>query len=44
MHRFVADLGLFQHLPITGRVAERRIRPAADHKVDALGLARRCYR
>src|SRR5215471_10075020 len=32
-------LRILQHLPIAARVAERRIRPAPDHEVDALGLA-----
>src|SRR5271166_3764877 len=29
--RAVAGLGVFQHLAITGRVAERCVWPAADH-------------
>ena len=36
--RPVAGLGVLQHLPVTGGVAERRVRAAADHEVDSLGL------
>src|SRR5262249_58312249 len=32
-------LGVLEHLPVTGRVAERRVGAAANHQVDALGLA-----
>src|SRR5271166_4462520 len=39
--RAVAGLGVFAHLLVTGRVAERRVRPAANHAVYALGLARK---
>ena len=35
----VASLGVLQHLPVTGGVAERGIGPAPDHQVDTLGLA-----
>src|SRR5271168_282589 len=38
--RAVAGLRVFQHLPVAGRVAERGIRPASDHQVDALWFAR----
>lgn len=37
--RAVAGLGIFQHLPVAGRVAERGIGPAPDHQMDALRLA-----
>jgi hypothetical protein len=30
---------VFEHLPVTGRIAERRVRSAADHQVDAFRLA-----
>src|SRR5262249_7801140 len=35
----VPGLGVLQHLPVAGRVAERRVGPAADDQVDALWLA-----
>src|SRR4029450_6654197 len=34
-----AGAGPLQHLPVAGRVAERRIGPAADHEVNPFGLA-----
>ena len=37
--RAVAGFGVFQHLAVTGRVAECGIGPASDHQVDALRLA-----
>jgi hypothetical protein len=37
--RAIAVPNVFQYLPVAGRVAERGIRPAADHQVNALGLA-----
>ena len=36
----VAGTGVLQHLLVARRVAERRVRPAADHQMNALGLAR----
>jgi hypothetical protein len=36
----IARLGVFQHLPVAGRIAERNDRAAADHHVNALGLTR----
>ena len=35
----IACAGVFQHLAVAGRVAERGDRPAADHEVNALRLA-----
>ncbi len=37
--RAIAGAGIFQHLPVAGRIAEGRARAAADHQVNALGLA-----
>src|SRR5439155_10933213 len=37
--RTVARLGVFEHLLVAGRVAERREGPTADHQVDSLRLA-----
>jgi hypothetical protein len=34
-----AGLCVFEHLAITGRVAESHAGPPANHQVDALGLA-----
>ena len=34
-----AGRGPLQHLPVAGRVAERRLRPLAGEQVDVLGLA-----
>src|SRR5262249_10946777 len=34
--RACAGAGVLQHLAVTGRVAERRVRPAADHEVNTL--------
>jgi hypothetical protein len=36
--RSVTRPGVFQHLPVTGGVAERGVGPAADYQVDALGF------
>src|SRR3984893_14998131 len=36
----VAGLGVFQHLPVAGRVAERDDRVATDHHMNAFRLAR----
>jgi hypothetical protein len=30
--------GRYEHLPVTGRIAESRNRPSADHQMDAFGL------
>src|SRR5262245_26465559 len=35
----ITGFRVFQHLPVASRVAERGIRPASDHHVDAFGLA-----
>ena len=35
----VAGSSIFQHLPVPGRIAERRARPASDFQMNALGLA-----
>ena len=37
--RAVARLGVFQHLPVAGRIAEGGARTAADFQVDAFRLA-----
>ena len=37
--RAVARLGIFEHLLVAGRVAEGDVGAAADHKMDAFGLA-----
>jgi hypothetical protein len=37
--RPIAGPGIFKHLPVAIRIAERRVRPPADHQVNALGLA-----
>jgi hypothetical protein len=35
----IAGSGVLQHLPIAGRVAERRVGSAADRQVDAFRFA-----
>ena len=35
----VAGLGVFEHLAVTGRVAKGRMRPPAEHQMDAFGFA-----
>src|SRR4029434_5780161 len=37
--RSIAGTRVLEHLLVARRVAERRIRPAADHQVNAFGLA-----
>src|SRR6266481_1485565 len=38
--RAVSSFGVLEHLSVTGRVAEGSERPAANHQMDALRLAR----
>jgi hypothetical protein len=38
--RAVPGFGVFEHLPIAGRIAKRRDGPSTNFQVDALGLAR----
>src|SRR5579863_7779387 len=35
----LAGLGILEHLPIAGRIAEGELRPAPDYEMDAFGLA-----
>ena len=37
--RTIAGPGVFKHLPVAIRIAERRVWPPADHQVNAFGLA-----
>jgi hypothetical protein len=37
--RTIASSGVFEHLPIAIRIAERRIWAPPDHQVNAFGLA-----
>jgi len=36
--RAVARFGVFEHLLVAGRIAERGERPAPSHQMDAFGL------